>query len=105
MGVLDGRGRRGALEGGLGARRQWAALTGVIRTAPEQGGRTSLDDAAGLLVPPAPGAVLTTPVRAAVGDGRPQAVSSALLLRDSEGLWGQGQGPAAEGPPGLASCP
>lgn len=21
------------------------------------------------------------------------------------GLWGQGQGPAAEGPPGLASCP
>ena len=26
MGVLDGRGRRGALEGGLGARRQWAAL-------------------------------------------------------------------------------
>ena len=53
-----------------------------------------MDKAAGLLAPPAPGAVLTTPVRAAAGDGQPQAVSSALLRRDSEGPWRQGAGPS-----------
>lgn len=90
-------GAGGAHWGGLGSQEAVDSSDPVSsRTAPEQGDRTSLDDAAGLLVPPAPEAVLTTPVRFAVGDGRPQAVSSALLLRDSKGLWGQGQGPAAE---------
>ena len=52
-------GQAGCIRGQAGSQearaRQWAALTGVIRTAPGQGDRTRMDKAAGLLAPPAPG--------------------------------------------------